>query len=92
MQKSPWFLEINPNGRVPALVDTFTDGEPIRLFESGSIMQYLVERYDTEGKISYPKNSRQGVEVTQSPRPFRAVIVLLTSSSLPSRLTTQGRR
>ncbi|KAI2621606.1 glutathione S-transferase [Hypoxylon sp. NC1633] len=51
-QKEPWFLEINPNGRIPALTDTFTDGKPISLFESGSIMQYLTDRYDTEHKVS----------------------------------------
>ncbi|KAK3939573.1 glutathione S-transferase [Diplogelasinospora grovesii] len=61
-QKEPWFLEINPNGRIPALTDTFTDGAPIRLFESGSIMQYLVDRYDTENKVSYPKGSREYYE------------------------------
>lgn len=62
-QKEPWFLAINPNGRIPALTDTFTDGQRIRLFESGSIMQYLVEQYDTEHKISYPKGSRESYEV-----------------------------
>ncbi|KAI1642873.1 glutathione S-transferase [Daldinia loculata] len=63
VQKEPWFLEINPNGRIPALTDTFTDGKPIRLFESGSIMQYLTDRYDTEHKVSYPKGSREYYEV-----------------------------
>ncbi|EGP92274.1 unnamed protein product [Zymoseptoria tritici ST99CH_1A5] len=63
-QKEPWFLEINPNGRIPAVTDTFTDGKPIRLFESGSIMQYLVDRYDTEYKISYPKGTREYIEMT----------------------------
>ncbi|KAK4226865.1 disulfide-bond oxidoreductase YfcG [Podospora fimiseda] len=62
-QKEPWFLEINPNGRIPALTDTFTDGKPIRLFESGSILQYLVDRYDTEHKVSYPRDSREYWEV-----------------------------
>lgn len=61
--QEPWFLEINPNGRIPALTDTFTDGAPIRLFESGSIMQYLVDRYDTEHKVSYPHGSREYWEV-----------------------------
>ncbi|KAH8888844.1 glutathione S-transferase [Thozetella sp. PMI_491] len=58
-QKEPWFLEINPNGRIPALTDVHTDGKPIRLFESGSILQYLVDRYDPEHKISYPYGSRE---------------------------------
>ncbi|KAI7714719.1 hypothetical protein D0864_03374 [Hortaea werneckii] len=63
-QKEPWFLAINPNGRIPALTDTFTDGQPIRLFESGSIMQYLVTRYDTSHRLSFPPNSREAVEMT----------------------------
>lgn len=62
-QKEDWFLAINPNGRIPALTDKFTDGQTINLFESGSIMQYLVERYDTEYKISYPKGSREWYEM-----------------------------
>jgi len=62
-QKEQWFLNINPNGRIPALTDRFTDGETIRVFESGSIMQYLVDRYDAEHKLSYPKGSRESVEV-----------------------------
>ena len=62
-QKEPWFTEINPNGRIPALTDTFSDGKKIRLFESGSIMQYLSEEYDTKHVISYPKGSREYYEV-----------------------------
>ena len=62
-QKEPWFLEINPNGRIPAMTDTFEDGKMIRLFESGSIQQYLVEQYDTDFKISYPKGTREYYEM-----------------------------
>ncbi|KAM7197315.1 glutathione S-transferase [Naviculisporaceae sp. PSN 640] len=62
-QKEPWFLEINPNGRIPALTDVFTDGSQIRLFESGSIMQYLVDRYDTEHKVSYPRGTKEYYDV-----------------------------
>ncbi|EPS30079.1 Glutathione S-transferase-like protein tpcF [Penicillium oxalicum] len=61
-QKEDWFLEINPNGRIPALTDTFSDGQTIRLFESGSILQYLVERYDPDHKISYPAGTREYYE------------------------------
>lgn len=62
-QKEPWFLAINPNGRIPALTDTFSDGKSINLFESGSIQQYLVDQYDTEHKISYPRGTREYFEV-----------------------------
>jgi glutathione S-transferase len=63
-QKEPWFLEINLNlGRIPAITDTFTDGKQIRLFETGSILQYLAEQYDKDHKISYPPGSREQYEV-----------------------------
>jgi glutathione S-transferase len=62
-QKEPWFLEINPNGRIPALTDTFSDGKTIRLFESASILEYLAEQYDKDHKISYPHGSRESYEV-----------------------------
>ena len=63
-QKTAWFAEINPNARIPAITDTFEDGSEIRVFESGSIMQYLVARYDEDFKISYPPGTREHVEVS----------------------------
>ena len=39
-QKQSWFLELSPNGRIPALTD---DGFPI--FESGAIMLHLAEKF-----------------------------------------------
>lgn len=64
MEQEPWFLKINPNGRIPALTDaSFADGQPIHLWESASIMQYLVERYDADHKLSYPRGSREAYEV-----------------------------
>lgn len=45
------------------MTDTFTDGKPIRIFESGSILQYLIERYDKDHKLSYPYGSREYWEI-----------------------------
>jgi glutathione S-transferase/GST-like protein len=38
---TPEYLEICPNGRIPALVDVLPDGEVVKIFESGAILQYL---------------------------------------------------
>ena len=48
-QKEEWFLRINPNGRIPAIIDHDNGDFPV--FESGAILVYLAEK---TGKLLPP--------------------------------------
>ncbi|KAF8581449.1 thioredoxin-like protein, partial [Ramaria rubella] len=48
--KNPEFLKVNPNGRVPAIID-HTNNDHI-VWESGAILLYVAERFDKTGKYA----------------------------------------
>jgi len=61
-QFKPEFLRISPNNRMPAIVDPDgPDGDPISVFESGAILQYLARK---SGKF-YGATDRARIEVDQ---------------------------
>ena len=61
-QFEPSFLEIAPNNRMPAIIDPKgPGGEPISVFESGAILQYLGRK---TGKF-YPSDERKRVSVDE---------------------------
>jgi GST-like protein len=41
-QKQEWFLKLNPNGRIPVIVDR--EADDLAIFESGALMIYLAEK------------------------------------------------
>lgn len=61
-QFEPEFLKIAPNNRMPVIVDPDgPGGEPISVFESGAILQYLARKYEK----FYPLDERRRVAVDE---------------------------
>jgi len=61
-QFAPSFLAISPNNRIPAILDPDgPDGQPLAIFESGAILQYLGRKFGA----FYPSSERAKAEVDQ---------------------------
>jgi GST-like protein len=44
-QFSSGFVAVNPNSKIPALLDRTDPARPVRVFESGAILMYLAEKF-----------------------------------------------
>jgi glutathione S-transferase len=54
-QKEPWYTKLNPNGRIPTIIDHDRNG--FAVFEGLAILTYLTRHYDPEHKFSFPVDS-----------------------------------
>ncbi|CAK9007012.1 unnamed protein product [Durusdinium trenchii] len=54
VQFTSGFHSVNPNSKIPAMMDYSDKDKPVRVFESGSIMLYLADKFDKDGKF-FPK-------------------------------------
>lgn len=60
LKNSDFDAKINPNGRVPAIEDPNTG---LNIWESGAIIEYLLETYDKGHSLSYAKSPEKFEEL-----------------------------
>ncbi len=62
-QKEDWYLRVNPNGRIPAIVDH--DNDDFAVFESGAILIYLADKTGQFLPPATPENAQARSRVIQ---------------------------
>jgi len=60
--KNPEYTAINPNGRLPSIHDPNTD---ITLWETGAIIEYLIEHYDKSHRYSFAPGTPESYHAKQ---------------------------
>ncbi|KAG9617692.1 glutathione S-transferase, partial [Aureobasidium melanogenum] len=52
-QKEDWYLRLNPNGKIPVIVDNTSKGNPFPVIETSAELLYLADKYDKEYALSF---------------------------------------
>lgn len=61
-QKKEWYLRLNPNGRIPTIVDNSQD-PPFPVIETSAQLLYLVQAADRENKFSFTNHLEQSTAI-----------------------------
>ncbi|KAG6918944.1 hypothetical protein DXG01_010599 [Tephrocybe rancida] len=72
-QKEPRFIKLNPNGRIPVLIDHSADNFPI--FESAAILLYLEQNCDTKKAFSF--------DAQKEPKEYSSMIQWIFFAEVP---------
>merc|ERR1711860_67918 len=86
VEKPPELLEINPNGKMPAVRHhTFdSNGKPLKvdMFESCAIIHYMLDQFDVENKLRNPNDKNFMAKLYQFSHYFSGTVDNLSAISL----------